>query len=175
MAWDVIARFFELDPKDWDRIIDVNFKSVLIALKIILPIMKEQGHGCFIEMSSVMGRRAAPLEPVYGACKAGLINLAHTLAMELGPFGVRVNVVAPGPSPPTDPNTLSSGSNFRVFMKDMKKFRERQENRKPSIPLRKVGDPYDSAYAVLFLASDITGAHQTGQVIGVDGGWYMPH
>lgn len=175
VAWDVIGSFFELDPKHWDRIIDVNFKSVLIALKIILPIMKEQGHGCFIEMSSVMGRKAAAPEPVYGACKAGLINLAHTLASELGPFGVRINVVAPGPTPPKDPNSLSSGSNFNVFMADMEKFRERQEKRIPSIPLRRLGDPYDSAYAVLFLASDVTGAHQTGQVIGVDGGWYMPH
>jgi NAD(P)-dependent dehydrogenase (short-subunit alcohol dehydrogenase family) len=175
VAWDVITTFFELDTKEWDRIIDVNLKSVLIAFKIVLPIMKEQRHGCFITMSSVMGRKASPLEPVYGACKAALINLVHTLATELGPFGVRVNVVAPGPTPPTDPDMLSSGSGFKVFLTDMKKFQERQEKRKQSIPLKKVGNPYDSAYAVLFLASDVTGAHQTGQVLGVDGGWYMPH
>ena len=175
VAWDAQARFFDLDPKEWDRIIDVNFKSVLIASKIVLPIMKEQKHGCFIVMSSVMGRKAAIKEPVYGACKAALINLVHTLATELGPFGVRVNVVAPGPSPPTDPDSVSSGSGFKVFMADREKYKERTKKREATIPLRKVGDPYDSAYAVLFLASDITGAHQTGQVIGVDGGWYMPH
>jgi NAD(P)-dependent dehydrogenase (short-subunit alcohol dehydrogenase family) len=175
VAWDVVCSFFDLDPKEWDRIIEVNFKSVLIALKVVLPIMKEQGHGCFVVMGSVMGRKAAPLEPVYGACKAGLINVVHTLAAELGPFGVRVNMVCPGPTPPTSLDTISTGSGFKVFFEDMEKFRERQQKRLPTIPLRKLGDPYDSAYAVLFLASEITGAHQTGQVLGVDGGWVMPH
>ena len=176
VAWDMFGSFLDLDPQEWDRIIDVNFKSVLIALKIILPIMKEQRHGSFIVMSSVMGRRAAPLEPVYGACKAGLIHLVHTLATELGPFGVRINVVAPGPTPPIDVNILSSGSGQKGFMtKDPEGTRRRREAWASTVPLRKLGNPYDSAYAVLFLASDVTGAHQTGQVIGVDGGWYMPH
>ena len=176
VAWDSLGSFFELDPEEWDRIINVNFKSVLIGLKIILPVMKEQRHGSFIVMSSVMGRRAAPLEPVYGACKAGLIHLVHILATELGPFGVRINVVAPGPTPPTDdPDRLSSGSSVKAFMKDMEATRRRREAWASTVPLRKLGNPYDSAYAVLFLASDVTGAHQTGQVIGVDGGRYMPH
>jgi NAD(P)-dependent dehydrogenase (short-subunit alcohol dehydrogenase family) len=175
VAWDRFGSFFELDPKEWDRIIDVNLKSVLIALKIVLPVMKEQRHGCFITMSSVMGRKASPLEPVYGACKAALINLVHTLAMEVGPFGVRVNVVAPGPTPPTDPGMLSSGSGFKTFMQDKEAFQALMDEWASTMALRKVGDPYDSAYAVLFLASDVTGAHQTGQVLGVDGGWYMPH
>lgn len=175
VAWDIFTSFFELGPKEWDRIIDVNLKSVLIAFKVVLPIMKEQRHGSFIVMGSVMGRKASPLESVYGACKAALISLVHTLAMELGPFGVRVNVVAPGPTPPTDPEMMSSGSGFRVFMEDKKAFRGLMDEWTSTIPLRKVGNPYDSAYAVLFLASDITGAHQTGQVLGVDGGWYMPH
>jgi NAD(P)-dependent dehydrogenase (short-subunit alcohol dehydrogenase family) len=175
VAWDMFGSFFDLDPKEWDHIIDVNLKSVLIAFKIVLPIMKEQKHGCFIVMSSVMGRKASPLEPVYGACKAALNNLVHTLAMELGPFGVRVNAVAPGPTPPTGPEMMSSGSGFKVFMQDKEAWQTLIEEWKSVMPLRKVGDPYDSAYAVLFLASDITGAHQTGQVIGVDGGWYMPH
>jgi NAD(P)-dependent dehydrogenase (short-subunit alcohol dehydrogenase family) len=175
VAWDVFGSFFELDPKEWDSIIDVNLKSVLIAYKIVLPIMKEQGHGSFITVSSVMGRRASPLEPIYGACKAALIQLVRTLATELGPFGVRVNVVAPGPTPPTDPDMLSSGSGYNVFMHDKKAFQALMDEWASTMPLRKVGDPYDSAYAVLFLASDVTGGHQTGQVLGVDGGWYMPH
>jgi NAD(P)-dependent dehydrogenase (short-subunit alcohol dehydrogenase family) len=175
VAWDVFGSFLDLDPKEWDRIIDVNFKSVLIALKIVLPVMKEQRHGCFIVMSSVMGRKAAPMEPVYGACKAGLVHLVHTLATEIGPFGVRINVVAPGPTPAIDSDILSSGSGVREFMKDMEATRRRREGWASTVPLRKLGNPYDSAYAVLFLASDVTGGHQTGQVIGVDGGWYMPH
>jgi NAD(P)-dependent dehydrogenase (short-subunit alcohol dehydrogenase family) len=175
VAWDTFASFFDLDPGEWDRVIDVNLKSVLIACKIVLPVMKAQGHGSFIVMSSVMGRKASPLEPVYGACKAAIINLVHTLATELGPAGVRVNVVAPGPTTPTSPEMLSSGSGFNLFMRDKKAFDALMDEWSSTMPVRKVGDPYDSAYAVLFLASDVTGAHQTGQVLGVDGGWYMPH
>jgi NAD(P)-dependent dehydrogenase (short-subunit alcohol dehydrogenase family) len=175
VAWDTFASFLDLDPREWDRVIDVNLKSVLIAFKIVLPIMKEQRHGCFIVMGSVMGRKASPLEPVYGACKAALVNLVHTLAMELGPFGVRVNMVAPGPTTPTGPEMLSSGSGFNEFMRDKEAFQTLMDKWSSTMPLRKVGDPYDSAYAVLFLASDVTGGHQTGQVLGVDGGWYMPH
>ena len=175
VAWDIFGSFFDLDPKEWDRIIDVNLKSVLIAFKLILPIMKGQKHGSFIAMGSVMGRQGSPLEPVYGACKAALLNLVHTLAMELGPFGVRVNMVAPGPTPPTDQEMLSSGSGFKEFMRDKEEFQRLVEEWSAGNPLRKVGNPYDAASAVLFLASDITAGHQTGQVIGVDGGWYMPH
>jgi NAD(P)-dependent dehydrogenase (short-subunit alcohol dehydrogenase family) len=176
VAWDRIAGFFELDPGDWDRIIEVNFKSVLIAMKIILPIMKAQAHGSFVVMSSVMARMPTPVEPVYGAVKAGLISLVHTLATEMGQFGVRINVVAPGPTPADDPELVSAGSCVGEFMKkDKEAFALRQKQRAAVIPLRKVGRPDDSAYAVLFLASDVTGGHQTGQVIGVDGGWYMPH
>ena len=175
VAWDIFGSFFDLDPKEWDRIIDVNLKSVLIASKLVLPMMKEQRHGCFIVVGSVMGRKASPLEPIYGACKAALVNLVHTLAMELGPFGVRINLVAPGPTPPTEPDMLSSGSGYNVFMADKEEFKSLMDKWSSTMPLRKVGDPYDSAYAVLFLASDVTGAHQTGQVLGVDGGWYMPH
>lgn len=175
VAFDNFRSFFELSPEDWDRVIDVNFKSVLIAFKLVLPIMKAQKHGCFITIGSVMGRKASPLEPIYGACKAALISLVHTLATELGPYGVRVNLVAPGPTPPTDADMISSGSGYRVFMEDMEAFQALMDEWASTMPLRKVGDPYDSAYAVLFLASDVTGAHQTGQVLGVDGGWYMPH
>ncbi|TAK51320.1 MAG: SDR family oxidoreductase, partial [Gammaproteobacteria bacterium] len=112
-------------------------------------------------------------EPLYGACKAGLIYLNHTLALELGEYGVRLNVVAPGPTPPPSEAFISRGSCFGMFDRDM--LESVGERFRATIPLRKLATPYDSAHAVLFLASDVTGRHQTGQVLGVDGGWYMPH
>lgn len=172
IAWDVFGTFLESDPQHWDRIIDVNFRSVLIAYKLVLPIMKAQRRGCFITMSSVMGRRPNPAEALYGACKAALIHLNHTLALELGPFGVRMNVVAPGPTPPPSEAFISRGSCFGMF--DRETLDSLGEHFRATIPLRKLATPYDSACAVLFLASDVTGRHQTGQVIGADGGWYMP-
>jgi NAD(P)-dependent dehydrogenase (short-subunit alcohol dehydrogenase family) len=175
VAWDVLGSFDELDPKLWDKIIDVNFKSVMIAYKVILPIMKEQGKGCFISMSSVMGRRPTSMECIYGACKAALIYLNHTLAEDYGPYGVRLNIVAPGPTPPPDPSYLSKNSNFHGFMKDPEEFNKITAGMAAQTPLRKLSTPWDNAYAVVFLASDVTGGNQTGQVLGVDGGWYMPH
>jgi NAD(P)-dependent dehydrogenase (short-subunit alcohol dehydrogenase family) len=175
VAWDVFSNFEALNPELWDKIIEVNFKSVLIAYKKILPVMKTQRKGCFITISSAMGRRPTSIECLYGACKAALIYLNHTLAEDYGPYGVRLNVVAPGPTPPPNADYISKGSNFREFMKDMDNFKKLEAKFASEIPLRKTGTPWDNAYAVLFLASEVTGSHQTGQVLGVDGGWYMPH
>jgi len=175
VVWDTFASFEDLDPKLWDKIIDVNLKSVMIAWKLILPIMKEQRKGCFISMSSVMGRLNFSMECLYGACKAALIHLNRTLAQDYGPYGVRLNIVAPGPTPPPDASYLSKNSPFHEMMKDSEQFERLSADLAAQIPLRKVGTPRDSAYAVLFLASDVTGGHQTGQVLGVDGGWYMPY
>lgn len=177
LAYDHMGSFFDLPVGEWDKIIDINLKSALIAFKQVLPIMREQKHGSYIMMSSVMGRQASPWEPVYGACKAALINLVHTLAYELGPDGVRINCVAPGPTPPTDITLLGSGSGFKRPRADKgdPRIANRREQWMSATPLRKFGNPNDAAAAVLFLASDLTGGHQTGQVIGVDGGWFRPH
>lgn len=175
VVWDTFASFEDLDPKLWDKIIDVNFKSVMIAYKLILPTMKEQRKGCFITMSSVMGRLNFSLEWLYGACKAALIHMNRTLAQDYGPYGVRLNIVAPGPTPPPDPKNLSKNSPFLNLMKDSEQFEKISASLAAQTPLRRLGNPWDSAYAVLFLASDVTGGHQTGQVLGVDGGWYMPY
>lgn len=175
VAWDVLGNFEELDPALWDQIINVNLKSVMIAYKLILPVMKEQRKGCFISISSVMGRRPTSMECLYGACKAALIYLNSTLAEDYGPYAVRLNIVAPGPTPPPDASYLSKNSNFHRFMKDLEKFKNISAHLAAQVPLRKLATPWDTAYAVLFLASEVTGAHQTGQVLGVDGGWYMPH
>jgi NAD(P)-dependent dehydrogenase (short-subunit alcohol dehydrogenase family) len=130
-------------------------------------------EGMFISMSSVMGRRPTSMECLYGACKAALIYLNSTLAEDYGPYGVRLNIVALGPPP--DASYLSKNSNFHEFMKDLEQFKKITAGLAAQAPLRKLGSPWDNAYAVLFLASDVTGGHQTGQVLGVDGGWYMPH
>jgi NAD(P)-dependent dehydrogenase (short-subunit alcohol dehydrogenase family) len=173
-GWDVFGSFLELDPKHWDALYEINFRSVMIAYKIVLPIMVAQNGGSIVTMSSVMGRRPISFEPVYGALKCGLIHLAQTLAHDVGKYGVRINVVAPGPTPPRDLNSLSANSNFHDFMRHRDEFEVLGNRLSEEIPLRRLGEPENVAHTVLFLASPVTGAYQTGQVIGVDGGWYMP-
>ncbi len=174
VGWDVLGHFLDLDPKLWDEIYERNFKSVLMAYKIALPVMIEQKSGCFITMSSVMGRRPTPIEPVYGALKCGLIYLAQTLALDVARHGVRINVVAPGPTPPRDLDKVTANSSFRGFMSDMDRFKAVSAHLAEEIPLGRLGEPENVAHAVLYLASPVTGGFQTGQVIGVDGGWWMP-
>jgi NAD(P)-dependent dehydrogenase (short-subunit alcohol dehydrogenase family) len=174
VGWTAFGPFLDLDPSLWDVLYERNFKSVMMAYKIGLPVMVRQGHGCFITMSSVMGRRPAPFEPVYGALKCALIHLAQTLALEVAPHGVRVNVVAPGPSPPQDLSSVSSSSIFRSFLGHEAELQGALSQFAGQIPLQRVGKPENVAHAVLYLASPVTGSYQTGQVIGVDGGWYMP-
>jgi len=143
---------------------------VLNAWHYGLPIMKAQGSGSFINMASVMGRAHALEEPIYGALKSGVIHLAQTLAIEYGPYGVRLNVIAPGPTPPVDPERLTAGSPFHVFLEDQ----EMLTALKAKSPLNRVGDPRDCAWTALYLASEVTARHLTGQIIGMDGGWFMP-
>ncbi|NOY17576.1 MAG: SDR family oxidoreductase [Gammaproteobacteria bacterium] len=168
------GHFLDLDPELWDKLYQLNFKNILMAYKIVLPIMKQQRSGCFITMSSVMGRIPTPMEPIYGALKCGLIYLAQTLALDLGPYGVRINVVAPGPTPPKDPDRLSEGSLLKTLIENKELVENLTAEILPQIPLGKLGDPEACAHAVLYLASPVTGGYQTGQVIGVDGGWWMP-
>lgn len=174
VGWGAHGHFLDLDPEQWDMVYERNFKSVLMAYKVALPIMVEQRSGCFITMSSVMGRRPTPIQPVYGALKCGLIHLAQTLALDVGQYGVRINVVAPGPTPPKELSAVSANSSFLGFMQDMDKFSAVKKRFAEEIPLQRVGEPQNVAHAVMYLASPVTGGFQTGQVIGVDGGWWMP-
>jgi len=173
-GWSVIGSFLDSDPELWDELYVRNLRSAMMAYKIVLPIMIDQRNGCVITLSSVMGRRLAPFEPVYGAMKCALIYLAQSLALDVARHGVRINVVAPGPSPPRDLSEVSANSNFHSFMKDKNQFNAIAASFAADIPMRRLGEPENVAHAVLYLASPVTGGFQTGQVIGVDGGWWMP-
>lgn len=174
VGFGVHGSFLQVDPKLWDTMYECNFKSLMMAWRIALPIMIEQKSGCCIALGSVMGRRAAPIQPVYGALKCGLVHLAQTLAHDVAPHGVRINIVAPGPTPPQELSRVSANSSFRGMMQDMDRFKAATQKVAEDIPLKRLGEPSDVAHAVLFLASPVTGAFQTGQVLGVDGGWWMP-
>lgn len=172
VGWHVPGRFLDLDIEIWDRLYELNFRTVLLAYKIVLPIMIAQRSGCVITMSSVLGRRATPTAPIFGALKCALIQLAQCVALDVAQYGVRINVVAPGPTPPQDASAVTANSSFRGM--DPKELQSRLQRLAEEVPLRRLGEPEDVAHAVLHLASPVTGRYQTGQVLGVDGGWWLP-
>jgi 2-hydroxycyclohexanecarboxyl-CoA dehydrogenase len=175
-AWDLIGSFLDLDPKHWEKIIAVNFTSVLYYFNLVLPLMMARKSGNIVTMSSVMGRRGDPGEPVYGACKAAMIIFGQAIARDVGHYGIRVNSVAPGPTFPTKYDKVSADSVFNPASSQYPasgNMDKMIKHIKSVTPLRKFGKPSDVVSAVLFLASDIAAGHITGNVIGVDGGLYM--
>jgi NAD(P)-dependent dehydrogenase (short-subunit alcohol dehydrogenase family) len=174
VVWGMYVPFLQQDSSLWDTLYERNFKNVLMAYKLVLPIMMAQRGGCFISMTSVAGRRVMPDAPVDGAFRCALIYLAQALALQVARHGVRINAVAPGPAPPPDLSSVSANSSFRHLMQDSGAFESLTRQLADAIPLGRLGKPEDVAHAVLYLASPVTGGHQTGQVIGVDGGEWLP-
>jgi NAD(P)-dependent dehydrogenase (short-subunit alcohol dehydrogenase family) len=175
MGWNRLAYFLDLEPKDWELIIATNYTATLNLLKVVLPVMIKQKSGNIVTMSSVIGRKGDPDEPVYGGLKAGQINLTHSLAMEMAQHGIRLNIVAPALTMAESPEELGGDSVWKgggFTPEDQKVLIKHFEQ---ITPMRKIAKPIDVAHAVLFFASDVMSGHVTGNVIGTDGGIYMGH
>jgi NAD(P)-dependent dehydrogenase (short-subunit alcohol dehydrogenase family) len=153
----------ETRDEDLDRVLNVNFKGVLYACQEAARAMLTQGiRGSIITMASGAVDTGGPGLLCYGAAKAAVVQLTKTLAMEMGPHGIRVNAVAPGwiRTPMTDRHDTAAQSQTEAFMARMS-------------PLGRVGEPEDIAHAVLHLASDAS-SFTTGQILRPNGGVAMP-
>ena len=95
------VKTMEITPEDWQRIIDVNLTGVLYLSQAFIPHMRARKQGSIACMSSVSAQRGGGIfgGPHYSAAKAGVLGLAKAMARELGPDGIRVNCVTPGPDP----------------------------------------------------------------------------
>lgn len=148
-----------LSEEDWDRMMAVNLKGVFLCSKAITHVMKHQQSGKVVNMASLAGKLGGVVSGAnYAVSKAGVICLTICLARECGPYGIRVNAVAPGQidSPMTD-----------VVLQ----YRSRQEI-EASIPLGRLGRADDIAKAVVFLVSD-EADYLTGEILDVNGGIFM--
>lgn len=144
----------------WHEILEVNLTGSFNCSRAVTAAMKREGQGSIINISSGAGLGVSLTGiQAYASAKAGQIGLTRQLAHELGPFGIRVNAVAPG-FVRSNPNTEQQWQAYGV---------EGQERLVRNIALRRLGTPADIAHAVLFLASDHAG-WITGQVLRVDGG-----
>jgi 3-oxoacyl-[acyl-carrier protein] reductase len=144
---------------EWKEVLDVNLKGTFLFCREVAPIMQRRKSGRMINTSSNYGVTGSALRTPYSASKAGVIAFSKSLALELAPYGVRVNVVAPGPT--DTPRVL------RNWTPESRKLREAE------IPLGRTAKPEDIAEAFYFLASDES-SWITGHTLHVNGGLLMP-
>jgi NAD(P)-dependent dehydrogenase (short-subunit alcohol dehydrogenase family) len=151
------AVLWKMDPEDWAAVLRTNLDSAFHLMRCFAPLLRESEAGAAVLIGSINGERGKFGQANYAASKAGLVALARTAARELGKFGVRVNVVAPGMirTPMTD------GLPEEVTRRAVEES-----------ALGRIGEPEDVARAVLFLCTPLAG-HVTGQVLRVDGGQLM--
>ena len=125
----------EMSEQDWDLVVDLNLKGVFLCCQAVIPQMRKQGKGRIVNVSSLAGRSSATtVGPAYTAAKAGVLGLTRHLARTEGPYGIRVNSVAPGSI-----LTERLAERFEVYLK------EEQEKRVSSTPLRRFGKPEEIA------------------------------
>jgi 2-hydroxycyclohexanecarboxyl-CoA dehydrogenase len=160
-GWERVEPFFASAPETWDRLLNVNLRSVIQLGHALLPPMAERGWGRLVCIASDAARAGSPGEAVYSAAKAGLIALCKTLGQELARSGVTCNAVSPGPT------------NTPLLQRWWAEHPEQAEKLRSRIPAGRYGEPEDVAALVGFLCSD-RAAYVTGQVISVNGGLHSP-
>lgn len=146
----------------WEKTLSVHLNGTFYTCRAILPGMAERGHGAVVNTSSLFALRGQPEAAHYAAAKGAVIGFSKSIAREVAPSGVRVNVVAPGPvDTPFFARGLSGDELDRI-----------REERARIIPLGKIGQADEIAPVILFLLGN-GNAHMTGQVIPVEGGEMM--
>jgi 3-oxoacyl-[acyl-carrier protein] reductase len=143
-----------ISEDDFDKVIEINLKSVFNLTKAVIRPMMKQRKGSIINMSSVVGLKGNAGQANYAASKAGIIGFSKSVALELGSRNIRSNVIAPG--------FIETEMTEKLDAKVVEGWRN-------EIPLKRGGTPDDIANACVFLASDMS-AYITGQTLSVDGG-----
>lgn len=152
--------YAEMTEEQYDRVMDLNARSVITAVRAALPWLKKRG-GFIVNTSSIAARNGAGNGAgIYGSSKAFVSNVTRGMAKEFVPFNIRVNAVAPG--------TIATPFHERYSTADQMK------GMVATIPQGRAGTAQDCVGAFLFLSSDLLSGYVTGQVIEVNGGQLMP-
>lgn len=149
------GELLEVSDEDWDWTFSMVLRHAFLFSQAAGKAMAEEGGGVMTFVASVSGVTSAPKHAPYGAAKAGLMSWVRTLAVELGPKGIRANAVAPG--------FVWTPRISKLIGEDARKAQE------PNVPLRRVAVPPDIASAILYLSSDLS-SYVNGQTLIVDGG-----
>ncbi len=147
---------------DWDRCFNVNVKGTFLTSRAAIPYLRKSGSGAIVNQASVAALVGVAGMAAYGAAKGALVSLTRSMAVDLAPFGIRVNVLCPGTvhTPLIEPLLRQRGKgdlNLGMKMTTVK------------YPIGRLGEPAEIARAALFLASD-DASFVTGSVFAVDGG-----
>ena len=152
----VTKPMLEHTEEDWDSVLDTNLKGIwLMAQEVARRIVRREQSGSIINIASVLGERGIAQLPGYCASKGGIINLTRAMAVELAPYGIRVNTIAPG--------YIETDMNREFFAT------QAGQRLIKRIPQRRVGQAEDLEGVLLLLASDAS-RYMTGSVITIDGG-----
>jgi NAD(P)-dependent dehydrogenase (short-subunit alcohol dehydrogenase family) len=152
-----VGLLHEVTEEDFDRLMAVNVKGVWLCMREQLLVMREQGHGSIVNTSSIGGYKGSPGLGAYQASKHAVIGLTRAAAHDNGPLGIRLNVVAPGPTESAMLDRMRTADPDAI------------PKRLAAMPLRKVGTGAEVANAVAWLLSD-RASHVTGAVLPVEGG-----
>ncbi|MDM7999514.1 MAG: SDR family NAD(P)-dependent oxidoreductase [Dehalococcoidia bacterium] len=147
--------FHETKPEEWEGEINTTLKGTLNCCWTVLPHMMKQGYGRIVNITTAGVKTGSQYLSLYGACKAAIAQFTKSLAMEMVPYGILVNAVAPG--------MVKTGALDRVFGEDLLKSHLATQG------VARLGDPEEVARVVLFLASD-EASYVTGQHWSVCGG-----
>jgi 3-oxoacyl-[acyl-carrier protein] reductase len=151
-----------IDPADWDRTVALNLKAAFLCVRAAAPVMKARKYGRIVNVSSFAGRNFSLISgPQYSAAKAGIIGFTKHMAVELGPFGICSNSVAP-----------SIVLTARVKAKWEGRSAEEQKRILSGLPLHRLAEPVEVATVITFLASD-DASYVNGVCIDINGGSYM--
>jgi len=153
----------EIEEKDWDLVMNVNLKGVFFCCQQVIPKMVQQKQGVIVNISALAAHWRASLAGVqYTAAKAGVEGLTRQMAYDWGPYGIRVNAVAP--------TVTMTGDRVKGLWDQ--KSEEEKKRILQQIPLRRLSKPEEIASVVVFLASDES-SYITGITVDVSGGRYL--
>jgi len=152
--------FLDLTEEDWDKTLDVNLKGYFLCAQAAAKEMAKQKSGAIVNIASIaMGQVGVGFQNLthYCASKGGIVAMTEAMALELAPYNIRVNAIAPGAidTPMVDPLRTDKAT---------------MDGLTDGIPMKRMGRPEEIANPVVFLASDAS-SYMTGAVVVVDGGW----
>ncbi len=152
----------DADERLWDTIMNLNLKGLYFSSQAVARVMKKQGGGKIINIASIDGIKPEPGVSIYDISKAGVRMVTRAFAVELAPFNIQVNTIAPGPIS----TKLLDSHWFHLPPEEAKKQKEELAK---MTPMGRIGDPDEIAGAAIYLASDAS-SYTTGAEILIDGG-----